>query len=178
MRTRVGTAAAKVASHHHHQLLQWGTFRTCHDGSRWPRTSASNLHLGRRMHSGSVYTFRMLSIHSHNQTRRSQTCAFPTSTRSSSAQIFLGHPCSHIVGRGWVQVYSDQLKNITGFTQDEIQTVASTGNIGLYFAIVAGLVFDKVVRVPCPWHITRDRPVLLVVVLALASLTTPSYHNL
>jgi hypothetical protein len=43
------------------------------------------------------------------------------------------------------QVYSDQLKNITGFTQDEIQTVASTGNIGLYFAIVAGLVFDNVV---------------------------------
>lgn len=62
-------------------------------------------------------------------------------------------------GRGWVQVYSDQLKNITGFTQDEIQTVASTGNIGLYFAVVAGLVFDKVVRLPCPCHITRDRRV-------------------
>eukprot|EP00035_Acanthoeca_spectabilis_P007474 m.137238 g.137238 ORF g.137238 m.137238 type:complete len:129 (-) comp13969_c1_seq7:2732-3118(-) len=41
-------------------------------------------------------------------------------------------------------VYSDQLKNITGFSQDEIQTVASTGNIGLYFALIAGIVFDNV----------------------------------
>jgi len=40
-------------------------------------------------------------------------------------------------------VYSDQLKNITGFSQDEIQTVASIGNVGLYFAVIAGVVFDK-----------------------------------
>jgi hypothetical protein len=50
---------------------------------------------------------------------------------------------------GWclgdAQIYSDQIKNITGFTQDEIQTVASTGNVGLYFALIAGLVFDNVV---------------------------------
>lgn len=39
-------------------------------------------------------------------------------------------------------VYSDQIKNITGFSQDQVQTVASVGNVGLYFAIVAGVVFD------------------------------------
>lgn len=40
-------------------------------------------------------------------------------------------------------VYSDQLKNTTGFTQKQMNSIASIGNVGLYLAIVAGVVFDK-----------------------------------
>lgn len=45
--------------------------------------------------------------------------------------------------------YSNQLRTDLGYTQEEIQTVASIGNIGLYFAVVAGIVYDRYGPKPC-----------------------------
>ena len=55
-----------------------------------------------------------------------------------------------------LQVYSDQLKNITGFTQDEIQTVASTGNIGLCVAALT----PPACQGAAPWLRTSRRSFL------------------
>eukprot|EP00039_Didymoeca_costata_P020084 m.340008 g.340008 ORF g.340008 m.340008 type:complete len:515 (-) comp19079_c0_seq1:2907-4451(-) len=40
-------------------------------------------------------------------------------------------------------VYSGYIKNSTGFSQKEINSIASVGNVGLYLALIAGIVFDK-----------------------------------
>ena len=45
--------------------------------------------------------------------------------------------------------YSNQLREDLGYSQDDLQTIASIGNVGLYLAVVAGIVYDRYGPKPC-----------------------------
>lgn len=39
--------------------------------------------------------------------------------------------------------YSEDLRNKTAISQSELQQIKSWGDIGLYFAVIAGIIFDN-----------------------------------